>query len=599
MDKLRVKDVISPIDGIFTKMPDYIWGEFIDSEDLDIELYTKYGELLASPLVRFYNENGDLYGLAAHLYRKHSRSWEQMARALYEEYNMFLTSRLHETITNTTEEDITGSKSENRGGETTQTSNNETNNKHKIMGEIKVDGEVVETHDRDDVNTISRNETGTSELDLDKVSTLEIENSKANTSTNNTLNEITSEVNSGDVLTLNKQQETTGSNTLSKDISETGGIGRTTNNNVSTNEIINDEEITTFNSKNSLSGQDKETISYNSGESGGESTNKTGQEKHNITENRTPNLIETDDTTITYGKTVTNSGKQINDASEQTFGFGSSEPADVSKSKNIREDQNLKETNSGTDQHNVSKKTTGTDKTTKEDSLTFLNRKDSTTFNRNKTGSDSNTYIHGKVESKSGNDSIQRNADNTKTVIENGSEDEERDIRTLESGEETISNLVSDTGTENRETTSNESRNENSTTQVTENLTESGTNTTNETGTETTTTNNSITGKDSLKQTGTVKNDSSQVTKYDGYEEDTVNNSSGSQITNMNEDLTGNHSQKRTLTNTQETNREADSPLSTTQSLINEEIEVRMKYNLVDLILESVRKDIALRIWRY
>lgn len=599
MGKLRVKDVISPIDGIFTKMPDDIWGEFIDSEDLDIELYTKYGELLATPLVRFYNENEDLDGLAGHLYRKHSRSWEQIARALYEEYNMFLTSRMNEKIINKTEEDIKGTNASLKEVDASVDDEGGSNSLHTIKGKVRVTNNDTETHDREDINTVNRTEDSTSELTLDRTSAVDSNLRVKTTGGNVTDSDIKKHIKSDDVLTLNTTNTTTvGSDTENIRV-ESGGIHHKGNNLKTVTEIIDETDVNDLKGKVVNSGQDSVMTNYNSGHTENDSTTKSGSETHNVTDTRTPNLKETDVNTTNYGKTTTNSGRQINDTSEDVYGFGSNEPTGLNKSNSIREDDNLKEELGGIDKNTNTKDITGVDKNVKNDTLTFSNRKDSRNVRMDRDGFDDEVTNHGKVITTDDKTTINRVGDNETKTHDVIDETECRNLTTTDIFRDDTITTLENEGDETRIVDSLETDKEYSTVTTDEDVTTTGGDTTTNTGTETTGVLSETTGSDSLKQTGTVKHDNENVTEYEGYEEETVNTSFNNRKDKMTEDSTGENTQNRTLTHTQETKREADSPLSTTQSLVHEEVEMRMKYNLVDLILESIRKDIALRIWRY
>lgn len=100
---MRIKDLISPTDGLFSHMPDDIWGELFDTSLVDLELYSRIGELDASPLVEaLVDSNGilDVQKLADLLYQRFGRNWDRIWKALIAEYDIMLTTTLSERRSN-------------------------------------------------------------------------------------------------------------------------------------------------------------------------------------------------------------------------------------------------------------------------------------------------------------------------------------------------------------------------------------------------------------------------------------------------------------------------------------------------------------------
>ena len=117
---MLIRDVISPIDGLFSNMPDDIWGPDFDPSMLDIELFTRVGRLDTSPLADYFTTNGVLNtaGLAKLVHQRYRSNWKRIWDALQEEYNIMLTTSVDETRTserdtrNTETRNLTGT---NRG----------------------------------------------------------------------------------------------------------------------------------------------------------------------------------------------------------------------------------------------------------------------------------------------------------------------------------------------------------------------------------------------------------------------------------------------------------------------------------------------------
>lgn len=114
MRKPRIKDLFSPENGPFTYIPNDIWGDLYDVDDLNLEFYLRYGNLYASTLSKHYldNDDPDMERLSMHIYRKFKRQWQMEFTALNEDYNMFLTGRLMEDREYTRLENVEGSNNE-------------------------------------------------------------------------------------------------------------------------------------------------------------------------------------------------------------------------------------------------------------------------------------------------------------------------------------------------------------------------------------------------------------------------------------------------------------------------------------------------------
>src|SRR5699024_5815811 len=98
---MKIADVLSPDDGLFSNMPQDIWGASFDPSLVDIELFTRIGELEVSPTTRHFVRNGALNTpeLSRLLYQRYHRNWERIWDALIAEYDIMLTSTSDETRT--------------------------------------------------------------------------------------------------------------------------------------------------------------------------------------------------------------------------------------------------------------------------------------------------------------------------------------------------------------------------------------------------------------------------------------------------------------------------------------------------------------------
>lgn len=93
-DYKTVADVITGAftgNGIFSAFNNPIWCYDFNSEALDIQFITNYGDKPASPyLLHFDGENGisddDLQAIAAHIYAMNKYSWEHLYKAVTTEY---------------------------------------------------------------------------------------------------------------------------------------------------------------------------------------------------------------------------------------------------------------------------------------------------------------------------------------------------------------------------------------------------------------------------------------------------------------------------------------------------------------------------------
>lgn len=98
---MKIREVLSPTAGLFSAMPQDVWGEDLDPTHLDIELFTRIGGLDAAPLFRHFVENDvlDTHGLAQLLHQRYASNWKHVWDALKADYDVFITSMNDETRT--------------------------------------------------------------------------------------------------------------------------------------------------------------------------------------------------------------------------------------------------------------------------------------------------------------------------------------------------------------------------------------------------------------------------------------------------------------------------------------------------------------------
>ena len=86
---IKINECLSPVSGIFAAMPTDIWGPELDMTSVDIELWTRIGELPATHLFRYFvdaNKVLDTGALASLLYQRFAPNWKRIFVALRYEY---------------------------------------------------------------------------------------------------------------------------------------------------------------------------------------------------------------------------------------------------------------------------------------------------------------------------------------------------------------------------------------------------------------------------------------------------------------------------------------------------------------------------------
>ena len=115
---MKINEVLNPTRGLFSHMPQVIWGTTLDPSFLDIELFTTIGNMTASPLFTHFVRDGalDHGGLARLIYQRYGKNWKRLWDALLAEYNIMITTSNDEKRTytrdhsDTERRDLTGTK---------------------------------------------------------------------------------------------------------------------------------------------------------------------------------------------------------------------------------------------------------------------------------------------------------------------------------------------------------------------------------------------------------------------------------------------------------------------------------------------------------
>ena len=81
---MKIHEVLNPTSGLFSHMPQDIWGTALDPSLLDIELFTAIGSMTASPLFTHYVRDGvlDHDGLARLIHQHYGKNWKRLWDAL-------------------------------------------------------------------------------------------------------------------------------------------------------------------------------------------------------------------------------------------------------------------------------------------------------------------------------------------------------------------------------------------------------------------------------------------------------------------------------------------------------------------------------------
>jgi len=351
---MKINEVLNPTSGIFSHMPQDIWGSDLDPSFMDVEVFTSMGGLTASPLFLHYVHDGvlDHDGLARLIHQHYGKNWKRLWDALKAEYDIMITTSTDEKRTSSREHtdterrDLTGTKSSVVNGSDTGTSS-----------QVRS-------------GAITNADTATTEY------------GSANTRANNLS---TTTTNSGTDTTTDTFNETTvGDSSVTKSGSEKHATSSTQTRNLAGGE---NGSVTT--DKNTT---DKGTVSHQKGTTdAGSITTNTSLHQGGTNTDVTANGI--------YG--VGGSGLVNEKAQTETTNRDLTDTTNTTESRDLRGSENNTETrNLATTGHDVETRAlkttdTGTVSDQGSDTLSFDSRKDTTASQDKHTGTVSHATAHG------------------------------------------------------------------------------------------------------------------------------------------------------------------------------------------------------------
>lgn len=227
---MKLEEIITPVNGVFTRMPQDIWGGELDPSFMDIELFTRIGQLEASPTARYFATNQQQ--LADMLYSRYHKNWERIWAALLEEYDIMLTSTMDETRTTQTTDARTSSTVEAGTSASTTKDDSSTTGTGSDTGTVSTKADEERVRDLTDLET--RALTASETRDLTDLETRALQLKKTGTDTLATDTETTGA--SGNVKTLTGS--TTNEKTISGAENTTTSATRTGNGTTATTERV-------------------------------------------------------------------------------------------------------------------------------------------------------------------------------------------------------------------------------------------------------------------------------------------------------------------------------------------------------------------------
>lgn len=351
---MKINEVLNPMSGLFSHMPQDIWGTDLDPSFLDIETFTSLGGMTASPLFLHYVHDGvlDHDGLARLIHQHYGKNWKRLWEALKAEYDIKITTTNDETRSLTREHndletrDLTGTKNGSVTGKDTGSSVN------------KRTGSIAHAHS----NTTEYGSANTRENNLVNTST----NSGTDTTTD-TFNDVTA---NDTTLTKMGAEKHANSSTETRDLAGSEGGSIT----------------------HAKSGTDTGTVGHQ------KSTSDTG--------------------TITTDTTLDQTGTSTDDTSEGLYGVGgpgmanterhtttttralrdhtaNSEVRDLHGGETDTETRNLATTGRDDETRSLNTTDKGTVGNQGSSTLTFDQRKDATASRESHTGTVSHATAHG------------------------------------------------------------------------------------------------------------------------------------------------------------------------------------------------------------
>lgn len=597
---MRLKDLLNPIDGLFSAMPQDIWGPDFDPSMLDIELFTRIGALESSPLTDFYVDatSGDLdtEALAKLLFQKYGANWKRIWDALVIEYDILLTSTLDETRTTTRD---------NTALETRALKDKGSENIDKTLGNTQTNVKSGSLdREREDLTTYDTTDTETRALASSEATT----GTDKSTDTFNETNAITkdltktgSESTSGTDLetrALANSEATTGTDKSTDTFNETNAITKDLTKTGSENTAGTDLETRDLKSTSKATGDDTSLDTFADTHNTGNTLVKTGTEKTVGKDDETRALTGSDTGTVKNIDKLTQTGTGSHSIEAGVYGIGGTGLAPNTKNVDA-ETRNFIDSTDKAETRALASTDAGTVKKELGSDLTFIGRTDTTTGSDAHTGTITNKFTHGKDVAETDTGTANHVTNETLTFTARKDSESGSDVHTGTVANELVHGKTttgSDTGTVNHATD--------------ETLTFTG-RVDSESGTDVhtgTVANEFVHGKTSTgSDTGTV------TTGHDGT--DTLKVTDKETYTNITDALTGSGTDVTVVGNeTDHTgtvgnkedeisedifHSEGSSPLRTYQALITEEIMGRSGpgWNFTDLVIANVQSMIASKIW--
>ena len=373
MSSPKLRDVLSPINGLFSNMPQTIWGTDLDPELIDVELWTRIGGLEISPLAEYY-VSGDVLDtetLGRLLFQRYGKNWARIWDALLIEYNIVVTSSTDETRMLTREHNDTETRDlfTTEGGDiVTDATENATSVR---TGSISRSGDNVTTHDVTDLET--RNLTGnTTEGGTESVTDTFDEATGTDTSTTFV----------GSEKVVRSEDES----------------------------VAKDSTLTFAGSENVTRGEEETSGNTSTVTFAGSETTTTGVDE-------VRNLSTTNTGTVGEVGSETNTGTGSTTTDEGKYGIGSAALANDSKSV-AAETRNFTNGKTGTRTDNLSQLEGGTQTTDTTEAKTFSGRNDSTveSGNRDLSGTENKTFV-GRNDTTDETEARDLSAEETKSFL--------------------------------------------------------------------------------------------------------------------------------------------------------------------------------------
>lgn len=399
---MRINEVLNPTNGLFSHMPQDIWGTDLDPSFLDIETFTAIGGLSPSPLFLHFVRDGvlDHDGLARLIHQHYGKNWKRLWDALKAEYDIMITTSTDEKRTSTRERsdtetrDLTGTKNASANG-----------------------------HDTGSTTTVR---TGS----VANADTATTEYGSSNTHTNNLTTKL---VNGGTDTTTDTFNE---ANSVDSSTTKAGAEKRASSSTQTRNLSATDVGSVVTDKTNaeggsvthSKSGSDTGTITTGTSfHQGGTSNDNTSDGLYGVGGSSYVNT-ETHSTTTT---------KDLTDTTNTT------ETRNLSHSETDKESRDLSTTGRDSEQRSLKTTDTGTVGDQGSETLSFEGRKDATASREQHTGTVSHTTAHGQTatttdtgsatDSHSGTDTQRGNSTQT---YNNLTDTDTRDLSSTSTSEE-------------------------------------------------------------------------------------------------------------------------------------------------------------------